>query len=95
MLKFLVFGAHASKFESPLRGLRISATSESGKHMASKPFGQPLRRPVPVAEVTSTDGEEKKPGLGWQISAETRREIEEIEANSRTAEQQSGSVVFG
>jgi hypothetical protein len=68
--------------------------SESGMHMAIKTFGQPLRRPDTVTEVTSAEGQ-PKPGLGWQISAETRREIEEIEANSKAAEQQSGSVVFG
>lgn len=60
--------------------------------MPTKPFGEPLHRPAP-REVVSTDG--IRPGLGWEVSTETRREIEEIEANSRAAEQQSGSVVFG
>jgi hypothetical protein len=63
-------------------------------HMPTKTFGQPLRRPLSAAEVTNIDGQEK-PGLGWQISDQARREIQEIEANSRAAEQQSGSVVFG
>ena len=68
--------------------------NESGMHMATKTFGRPLERPAPAAEIISTDGQ-VKPGLGWEISAQTRREIEEIEANSRAAEQQSGSIVFG
>jgi hypothetical protein len=68
--------------------------SESGMHMAIKTFGQPLRRPAATVEVINTEGQQSV-GLGWRLSAQTRREIEEIEANSRAAEQQSGSVVFG
>lgn len=90
----LAFSCLGAEFENPVRGLQFQVMSESGMHMAIKTFGRPLRRPAPAAELTSTDGQEK-PGLGWQISAQTRQEIEEIEANSRAAEQQSGSVVFG
>lgn len=60
--------------------------------MAIKRFGNPPQRPT-SKEILSTDGQ--KPGLGWEVSEKTRREIEEIEANSRAAEQRSGSVVFG
>jgi hypothetical protein len=60
--------------------------------MSTKRFGTPPQRP-PSTEVLSTEG--ARPGLGWEVSQKTRREIEEIEANSRAAEQQSGSIVFG
>jgi hypothetical protein len=60
--------------------------------MPTKPFGNPVRRSDPH-EVVSTDG--IRPGLGWEVSKQTLREIEEIEANSRAAELQSGSIVFG
>ncbi len=60
--------------------------------MTKKIFGQPLQRPAPD-EVLSTGG--VRPGLCWEISEKTHREIEEIEQNSRTAGQQSGSIVFG
>ena len=65
---------------------------ESGTQMTKKIFGQPLQRPGPD-EVLSTGG--ARPGLCWKISEKTQREIEEIEENSRTAGQQSGSIVFG
>ena len=60
--------------------------------MSIKRFGKPPQRPR-LREVLSTEGD--KPGLGWEVGEKTHREIEEIEANSRAAEQQSGSIVFG
>ena len=60
--------------------------------MTTKRFGNPPQRPS-MNEALSTDGE--RPGLGWRVSDQAQRDIEEIEANSRAAEQQSGSVVFG
>jgi hypothetical protein len=60
--------------------------------MSVKRFGNPPQRPAP-AEILST--ESNSPGLGWELDEKTKHEIEQIEANSRAAEQQSGSVVFG
>jgi hypothetical protein len=60
--------------------------------MTTKRFGNPPQRPAPN-EILPTEGE--RPGLGWGVTEKTQRDIEEIEANSRAAEQQSGSVVFG
>jgi hypothetical protein len=60
--------------------------------MSTKTFGKPPKRPE-ADEVLSTGG--IRPGLCWEISEKTHREIEEIEENSRTAGQQSGSIVFG
>jgi hypothetical protein len=60
--------------------------------MSVKPFGNPPQRPSP-AEILSTESD--SPGLGWEVDEKTKRDIEAIEANSRAAEQQSGSIVFG
>jgi len=61
-------------------------------HMPRETFGEALKRP-PQEEITAKDS--TKPGLGWKVSDEARREIEEIEANIRAAAQRSGSVVLG
>ncbi|PJI38765.1 hypothetical protein [Ferrovibrio sp.] len=60
--------------------------------MQPKKFGEPL--PLDTAEeVTSETG--VAPGLGWEVSAETFQEIEEIEANIRSADLRSLAVIFG
>lgn len=60
--------------------------------MPRKNFGEVLKRP-PQEEVTAQGS--NKPGLGWKVSDEARRDIEEIEANIRAAAQRSGSVILG
>jgi hypothetical protein len=81
-----------SENTSQVRVLFGRADNESGMQMTTKRFGNPPQRQS-SQEILSTDG--PSPGLGWTVSEKTLREIEEIEANSRAAEQQSGSVVFG
>lgn len=39
--------------------------------------------------------DDSRPGLGWELSEDTRRAIEEIDANIRAAEQMSGQLVAG
>lgn len=60
--------------------------------MHPKRVGEPLPNKV-QEERASTHG--RSPGLGWEVSEETRREIEEIEANRRDAEYHSIAVMIG
>ena len=60
--------------------------------MQPKKFGEPLQMDH-AEEVTSDNG--TAPGLGWEISEETYREIEEVEANIRSADARSLAVIFG
>ena len=58
--------------------------------MPPRRFGKTLERPT-IDEVTSSEG--NIPGLGWEVTDETKREIEEIESNIRDAEQRSGNFI--
>ena len=73
-----------------LSGKRLRRSTQSvteGKLMAPTQLGKPfdLPRPEPIK-----DHGEGAPGYGWQLSDEARRDIEEIEANVRQAEQMAG-----
>lgn len=59
--------------------------------MTAKQLGVPLspQSPEPIQK-----RDDKTPGYGWRLSDEARRDIEEIEANARSAEQRSGSVIL-
>lgn len=57
----------------------------------SMSFGEPIELAL-LEEVTS----DQDPSIrnGWDVSAETRRQIEEIETNIRTNQQPSGTFLF-
>ena len=57
----------------------------------AKQLGNPLspQSPQPIKEE-----DKKAPGFGWRLSDGARRDIEEIEANARSAEQRSGSLIL-
>ena len=59
--------------------------------MPDKRFGEAA--PRRFTKETVSDGK-PVPGLGWEISESTQREIEVIEKNIRTAEQRSGSFLL-
>jgi hypothetical protein len=59
--------------------------------MATKRIGEPVPS-IPVEEIVADHDD--MPGLGWKVSEETQREIEEIEENIRLAEQRIGSLVI-
>ena len=46
-------------------------------------------------EISDSSNGERVPGLGWTLSEETQQTIREIDANIRTAEQMSGSLLVG
>jgi hypothetical protein len=56
-----------------------------------KQFGEVPARPSQEASTSDTS----KPGVGWPISNDAIKEIEDIEANVRAAVQSSGAVVLG
>lgn len=60
--------------------------------MQKRQFGESVQK-ISVKEIES-DGK-RVPGLGWKVSKQTRREIDEIEDNIRSAEQKSGMLLMG
>lgn len=60
--------------------------------MATERLGVPLS-PEGMAPVKKEE-QNKEPGFGWVLSDSAKRNIEEIEANLRSAEQRTGSVVL-
>jgi hypothetical protein len=60
--------------------------------MSQPRFGQQVPE-LTSKEITSDHND--APGLGWEVSDETLREIEEIEQNIRWAEQNSGYLLMG
>ena len=63
--------------------------SKKGIVMADVPFGEDA--PATFAKEVRSNGE-RVPGLGWEISQETYREIEDLETSTRIAQQRSGMV---
>ncbi len=60
--------------------------------MQKRQFGESVQK-ISVKEIES-DGK-RVPGLGWKVSKQTLREIDEIEDNIRSAEQKSGMLLMG
>ncbi len=60
--------------------------------MSSKRIGEPL--PLKAQEERASE-KGTVPGLGWKVSDETRRKIEEIEENRRDAEYHSIAIMIG
>lgn len=60
--------------------------------MERRRFGESVPK-IATKEIIG-DGQ-SVPGLGWEVSEETRREIEKIEENIRTAEKTSGMLLMG
>lgn len=56
----------------------------------SKPIGKPLIQSPPKDVTLDSD---TNPSLEFHLSSKTLKEIEEIEANIRTAEQRSGMIL--
>lgn len=48
-----------------------------------------------AVEIYTASRDEPLPGLGWEIPEDTKKAIEEIDANIRAAEQMSGRLVAG
>lgn len=59
--------------------------------MLKQPLGQPLTQGPPENVTLDSD---TNPALEFRLSRETIKEIEEIEANIRTAEQRSGMILL-
>lgn len=57
----------------------------------SKPIGEPLSQSPPENATLNSD---TNPALEFRLSPKTIKEIEEIEANIRTAEQRSGMILL-
>lgn len=59
--------------------------------MTAKQLGTPLapKSPEPLKQQDS-----KTPGFGWELSDTARKDIEEIEANAREAEQRIGALTL-
>jgi hypothetical protein len=60
--------------------------------MAIERLGVPLS-PEGIGPVTKQE-DDKEPGFGWVLSDASKRAIESIEENLRSAEQRTGSVVL-
>lgn len=58
--------------------------------MTDKKIGTLLESKVAHVIVEAQSG---KPGFGWELKEETRREIEELEDNVRNAEHKSGMLM--
>lgn len=54
-----------------------------------------LGEPVAMKHVVEVTPEEPDaPGFGWSVSDSAREDIDEMEANARTAEQRAGSLIL-
>ncbi len=59
---------------------------------------QPRRFGTDVPNISEKEikvGEEDVPGMGWNVSDEARREIDDIEDNIRASGQMSGMLLMG
>ena len=62
--------------------------------MNDKQLGEPVLQETPTTDGAVGKQPTKIEGLDWVISEKTRREIEELEANIRAAEQLSGRLLM-
>jgi hypothetical protein len=67
------------------------ALTKGRSAMADEKFGEPVSVEF---KVTASSQKREIPALNWDISQETRRRIEELEENSRRAEQHLGTLLY-
>jgi hypothetical protein len=65
-----------------------------GNYMANERLGVPLSPEGSEAVPREKQENDKEPGFGWVLTDASRRAIESVEDNLRTAEQRTGSVIL-
>lgn len=64
--------------------------------MREKPMGDPVTATIDLeVEVAENDNGERIPGFGWTVAQETVEAMRDIDASIRSAEQMSGTLIFG
>lgn len=74
----------------------VVRTWENSRHggicMSKERLGSPLSHEG--LEPVSHEGGDREPGFGWVLNDASRRAIEAVEENLRSAEQRTGSVIL-